>query len=106
MRPFDKFKEIDARLAALEAENSELKARLAALERPKLGPIVPDAMEQVIAGKASVSDFVWTLRDDPEELPAKWSDQLTAPIVDSKQIASATIAPLPAKRRSRPPKTA
>ena len=102
MRPFDKFKEIDARLAALEAENSELKARLAAIERPKLG---------YSYGKPFTIDSPGKLRpffasDDPGELPAKWGEQLAAPIVDAKPIASATIAPPPAKRRGRPPKTA
>ncbi len=61
MRPFDKFKEIDARLAALEAALQALQAR----------PV-----------------------------------ELRQAIDNTEPIVLATVAPPPAKRRGRPPKTA
>ena len=61
MRPFDKFKEIDARLAAIEA------ALLALQSRPV---------------------------------------ELRQAIDNTEPIVLATVAPPPAKRRGRPPKTA
>lgn len=94
-----------AKLKAMQREIEALRARVEALEPRPLGKPVSyeDAMAQIDAGKASLTDFVWTLQDDPAGLPAKWADTLTEPIVDAKPIASATMAP-PPKKRGRPPK--
>lgn len=111
MRPFDKFKEIDARLAALEAAIDAL------VNLPSRFPSKPAPGVEIIDGPAQIYADPWPGAvpmegDDAEPLTTKQfreildSMSLAAPIVDAKPIASATIAPLPAKRRSRPPKTA
>ena len=89
---------IIAKLKAMQREIEALRARVEALE-PKAGysygePFTIDEPVELRPLFAS---------DDPGELPAKWREPLTAPIVDAKSIASATIAP-PPKKRGRPPK--
>jgi hypothetical protein len=118
---------IIAKLKAMQREIDALRARVEALEPKPLGEPVSydDAMAQIDAGKASLTDFVWTLPDDSfvsalskfpsrpapgveiidgpvQVYEAPWPP-LAKPIVDAKPIASATIAP-PPKKRGRPPK--
>ena len=95
MRPFDKFKEIDARLAALEAAIDAL------VKLPGRFPSEPAPGAQIIDGPVQIYADPW-----PGAVWMEAADSLTAPMVDDKTIASATIAPPAAKRRGRPPKPA
>jgi hypothetical protein len=102
MRPFDKFKEIDARLAALEAALLALHAEVAWLRLPNentgQGPSISlGRWPQEAIGNAQIIDG-----------PVKVFEavELRQAIDNTEPIVLATVAPPPAKRRGRPPKTA
>jgi hypothetical protein len=85
-----------AKIRSLQAQVDELRARLDA--------IAPSDGAMSIEEHQELRKQWMPTAADLSELAALQSTPLTAPIAVAEPIASATIAPPPAKRRGRPPK--